>query len=180
MADQVTVNRFSANDGRRVEERVVERQTEAGHKERVVETHVEKVPYALDERMVEKIVPIVTERRLEKFDHDGNLMDTIVEQVDDESLHLGQPKLKALTRQDIIDTVKTTVKLALSQHNAGIVVQPAEIPEADPFGDEPVFEEKPTFAEKYGKYVDTGLYLVLSGELAFIIYQMFLRGMLGH
>jgi uncharacterized protein YdbL (DUF1318 family) len=37
----------------------------------------------------------------------------------------------------------------------------------------------PVASNKINEWIDTGLYVILSGELAFIVYQLFLRGMLG-
>jgi hypothetical protein len=165
MADIETVNRYAAADGRRVEQRVAETQ-QADHKERVVETHVEQVPYMLEERITEKVVPIVTERRKEKFNK-GELVDTEIERVSDESLHLHPPGPKLVTKADVEDAV----------HN---VLARMDFRQEKTVNNKISVEDiTPVASNKINEWIDTGLYVILSGELAFIVYQLFLRGMLG-
>jgi ATP-dependent protease HslVU (ClpYQ) ATPase subunit len=155
------VNRYTATDGRRIEQHVVETQHEK-HKERVVETHIEQVPYALEERVTEKIVPIVTERRKEKFNH-GELVDTEVEQVADESLHLNPPGPKVVTKADVEEAVRNV--LATVPVKSGIAKEVK------------VKKQKTIVAPPSNmEWIDIGLYMILSGELAFIVYQLFLKG----
>lgn len=175
MADKETVNRYAAADGRRIEQRVAETENEAGHKERVVETHVENIPYVLDERVIEKVVPIVTERRKEKY-HLGALVDTHIEQVDDESLHLN-PTSKIVTKEDVEEVVKkafedfvSTPTLTMNRSSAN------KLKFSEPVTEEVVIA--PSKPNKISELIDTGLYVILSGELAFIVYQLFLKGML--
>lgn len=179
MADIETVNRYSAADGRRVEQRVAETQHEAGHKERVVETHVEQVPFALEERVTEKVVPIVTERRKEKF-HKGELVDTQLEQVSDESLHLSIAP-KVLTKADVEDAIKQALNrmeppLPKQQMVKKVKTIPVAVVEEEVEEEAVVAPAKPN---KLQDMIDMGLYIVLSGELAFIVYQLFIRGMIG-
>lgn len=178
MADKETVNRYAAADGRRIEQRVAETENEAGHKERVVETHVENIPYVLDERVIEKVVPIVTERRKEKY-RMGELVDTHIEQVDDESLHLN-PAAKVVTKEDVEEAVKKAFA-GLSPVPTQTMKRPVKklkITEPVAEEEEEVVMPVPSKPSKISELIDTGLYVILSGELAFIVYQLFLRGML--
>lgn len=68
MDDNLKVEKWTLEDGRRAERRVVENAVD-GQMERVVELHVEdQRPLRLQQRVVEKSKPVVVERRIETID----------------------------------------------------------------------------------------------------------------
>ena len=69
MDDNLKVEKWTLEDGRRAERRVSETKDANGQGERVIELHVEDVrPLRLQQRIVEKTKPIIYERKLEVVD----------------------------------------------------------------------------------------------------------------
>lgn len=171
MADNIT--RYSASDGRRVEERTTEKLDDAGHKERVIETHVEQVPFSIEQRIVEKIVPIVTERRKEKYES-GKLVDTVIEQVSNESLHLNPPANKVVTRDDVIEAVRLAFgEMSVSQKR---MVRAAVVSEPEPAAVVIKPAVVTTAPNKWWQeWGSLALYVVLACETGFVVYQLFIR-----
>lgn len=104
MADNLKIERTIDDNGCRVETRVYETVID-GQKERIVETHVEKVPMELADRVIEKIVPVVANRKKETF-KDGALVNTIVEELDRGTMKMGSPRVDAITKEDLVNVVR--------------------------------------------------------------------------
>jgi hypothetical protein len=109
------VEQIRLRDGREAEERVVEKLGDDGCiVERVTEVHAEPVrPKLLEQRIVEKVRPIVYEREIDTI-KDGQVVEKKVESLDPEvkmelRQHLGlanvpeAPKPAALTKDDLRD-----------------------------------------------------------------------------
>jgi hypothetical protein len=190
--------------GRRVETRVYETVLD-GKKERVVETHVEQIPLVLQERVVESIAPVVTSRKKETY-KDGKVVDTVIEELDHGTMKMSakKPQESALTRDDLLSvlrevlTVRDTVREVkpVKQLPAKKVVAPEPEPEPEPEVEEeevpvqPVVKRKvvkvaaepaptPTPSNnKFWEFIEIGAYVILSGELAFCLYQLVLKNWL--
>lgn len=69
MDEQLKVEKWTLEDGRRAERRVVETKDANGEGQRVIEVHVEDVrPLRLQQRVVEKTKPVIYERKYETVD----------------------------------------------------------------------------------------------------------------
>lgn len=69
MDEQIKVEKWTLEDGRRAERRVVETKDANGEGQRVIEVHVEDVrPLRLQQRVVEKTKPVIYERKYETVD----------------------------------------------------------------------------------------------------------------
>ena len=81
MDDQLKVEKWTLEDGRRAERRVTESKDSNGQGERVIELHVEDArPLRLQQRIVEKTKPIIFERKMEVIDPaTGNVVEQKVE-----------------------------------------------------------------------------------------------------
>lgn len=197
MAENMKIDRSKTDDGRRVEQRVFETVVD-GVKERVVETHVEQIPMTLQERVVEKVAPVVTARKREVY-KEGKLVDTIVEELDGGSTKL-QPVMNpqiipnALTKEDLVAALREVVSTQPRE-----VAKPMELDEEEA---RPVFKKKkkvfkaeapvaPTPApvplvsapatpvqNKTWDTIEMVAWVVLSGELAFCAYHLFLKNFL--
>lgn len=168
MAEDVKIDRSKTEDGRRVEQRVFETVVD-GVKERVVETHIEQIPMTLQERVVEKIAPVVTNRKREVY-KEGKLVDTVVEELDNCSVKM-QPAnpQAALTKEDLVAALREVVN---QPHE---VVKPVE-----PVVKRPVFHssDPAPVQSKTFDIVETVFWVIFSGELAFCVYQLFLKNLL--
>lgn len=80
----MTTEKWTLEDGRRVEKRVTEIHIpEKMESEKVVELHMEdERPLKLKQRMVEKTKPFVYEKRTETIDENGNVVDVKIESVE--------------------------------------------------------------------------------------------------
>jgi hypothetical protein len=83
MDDNMQKEKWTLEDGRRAERRVVENALN-GETERVIELHVEdERPLRLQQRVVEKSKPIVYERKVETVDPaTGNVIESKVESIE--------------------------------------------------------------------------------------------------
>ena len=69
MDDNMKIERWTLEDGRRAEKRVTEVLNENGESEKVIELHVEDPkPMRLEHRIVERVKPMLYERTLQKID----------------------------------------------------------------------------------------------------------------
>lgn len=192
MAEDVKVERIVDENGRRVETRVYEVVID-GQKERVIETHVEQIPMALQERVVEKIAPVVTTRKKEIYNKDGKVVESQVEELDNGSMKMAPvvvqqaPANNALTKEDLLEVlrevlttresvreVKPTKKKVVNKPKK-VVEQEEEEIEDDPTPVTPV--TTPT-NNKLWEVFEIGAYVVLAGELAFCIYHLVLKNWL--
>lgn len=84
MDDQLKVEKWTLEDGRRAERRVTEIKDANGQGERVIELHVEDArPLRLQQRIVEKTKPFIFERKLEVIDPaTGNVIEQKVESLE--------------------------------------------------------------------------------------------------
>ena len=84
MDDQLKVEKWTLEDGRRAERRVTEVKDGNGQGERVIELHVEDArPLRLQQRIVEKTKPFIFERKLEVIDPaTGNVIEQKVESLE--------------------------------------------------------------------------------------------------
>lgn len=84
MDDNQRVEKWTLDDGRRAERRVMEQKSEAGQSERVIELHVEdERPLRLQQRVIEKTKPFIYERKVETLDpKTGTVVDQKVESIE--------------------------------------------------------------------------------------------------
>lgn len=84
MDDQLKVEKWTLDDGRRAERRVTETKDTNGQGERVIELHVEDArPLRLQQRIIEKVKPYIFERKLEIIDpNTGNVVEQKVESLE--------------------------------------------------------------------------------------------------
>lgn len=150
MADDVKIE-YSVNDkGHRVEKRTYEIITE-GKKEQVIETYVELVQMELSERVTEDVSPVVSTRKKEVFKN-GKKVDDIIENVVKKQ-EISNDQI--LTKDELIKTLNELLKNTVKE--------------------EPVKESMSTKDSSILEYVETGAYMVLSAELAFCAYHLFLK-----
>lgn len=193
MAENMKVDRTKTDDGRRVEQRVFESVVD-GVKERVVETHVEQIPMTLQERVVEKIAPVVTARKREVY-KEGKLVDTVVEELDNGSVKMqaAAPAPNSLTKDDLVAAIREVLAPAAPAKvaaTAPLDMDDEEAPAPVVKKKRPVFHEPapapvvnplvtvPTQNSKLWDGMEMVLWVVLSGELAFCVYHLFLKNWL--
>ena len=84
MDDNIKIERWTLEDGRRAEKRVTEVLNENGESEKVIELHVEDPkPMRLEHRIVERVKPMLYERTLQKIDPaSGEIVDQTVESLE--------------------------------------------------------------------------------------------------
>jgi hypothetical protein len=124
--DDLKTEKWTLDDGRRAERRVIENSSNDGQTERVIELHVEdERPLKLQQRVVEKAKPIIFERKIETLDpNTGTVLEQKVESIDPKvSMHLVEhiacsSKVSAqsveddchVTKQEMIDTIIAAIK----------------------------------------------------------------------
>jgi len=189
MADDVKIEHNTDPQGRRVETRVYETVVD-GKKERVVETHVEQIPMVLSERVVEEIAPVVTTRKKETY-KDGKVVDSHVEELDKGTMKMvpaAKPQESLLTKDDLMNAIREVVNAReqaprevkpVAKTVAPVVVAPEPEKEEAPVVVQPK-KASPVVAagSKIWELVEVGAYVVLSGELAFCLYQLVLKNWL--
>ena len=84
MDENIKIERWTLEDGRRAERRVVENKDENGEVEKIIELHVEdKRPLRLEQRVVEKVKPMLYERTFETIDPStGNVVEQKIESLE--------------------------------------------------------------------------------------------------
>ena len=87
MDGNVKIERWTLEDGRRAEKRIVETVDGNGLAERVIELHIEDPkPLRLQSRVVEKIRPVIFERKVEKIDpSNGAVIEQMFETIEPRS-----------------------------------------------------------------------------------------------
>lgn len=129
MDDNMRVERWTLDDGRRAERRVMELADNSGEAERVIEFLVEdERPLRLKERVVERKKPFVYERKIETLDPDGNVVEQKVESVEpkvqmqlvehlisSQSVHAQAASQENdcdchVTKEEMIDTIVAAIK----------------------------------------------------------------------
>jgi hypothetical protein len=127
--DDIKVEKWTLEDGRRAERRVTEQKNcEDGSAERVVELHVEdERPLRLQQRVVEKTKPFVYERQIQTVDKTGQVVEQKVEsieprvqmQVVEHIAHAGAVAAQSVkeddcdchvTKQEMIETIVAAIK----------------------------------------------------------------------
>jgi hypothetical protein len=192
MAEDVKVERVVDGNGRRVETRVYEVVVD-GQKQRVIETHVEQIPMSLQERIVESIAPVVTNRKKEVYDKDGKVVESQVEELDNGSLKMmpavaqQAPITNALTKEDLVEVLREVlnsrehireVKSIKKVTKPKKVVAPVEeVEEEEETEPTPVTPITPKVS-KLQEIFEVGIYVVLAGELAFCVYHLILKNWL--
>jgi len=166
MSDNIKVQRIVDEDGRRVEIRTYETSTES-NKEVIVERHVEQVPLALHERVIEDIVPVVKSRKKEIY-KDGQVIDTVVEELESNKMNLSSSQ-SYITKEDLTTLLKELVK---SQKHAE---EPVKNKVSQPLK---VEESVPQKSNQLQTWIETVFFVILSGELAFCLYYLVLKNWL--
>jgi hypothetical protein len=131
MDDNVKVEKWTLEDGRRAEKRVTEIKDANGQSEKIIELHVEdERPLRLQQRIVEKSKPIVYERKLETVDiKTGSVIEQKVESIESRVPmqvveHIGtyaavsaqgaKDADKPVTRQELIDAIAAAFRMNAS------------------------------------------------------------------
>jgi hypothetical protein len=133
--DDVKIEKWTLEDGRRAERRVTEIKNSNGECEKVVELLVEdERPLKLQQRVVEKCKPMLYERKLETIDpNTGNVVEQKIEsleskvpmQVVEHIAASSNPQSdlgdnKPVTKQEMIDAIVAAIKanreLSLASH----------------------------------------------------------------
>lgn len=121
--------KWTLEDGRRAERRVVDNVAPTGEGERTIELHVEdERPLKLQQRIVEKSKPFIYERETHTVDKNGNIVEKkvesaepkismqLVEHIATESEHKSLMAQNVsdndchVTKEEMIDTIITAVK----------------------------------------------------------------------
>ncbi len=190
MADNVKIDRIVDDNGRRVETRVYETVVD-GQKQRIVETHVEEIPMALHERVVESIAPVVTTRKKETY-KDGQVVDSVVEELDHGTMKMtvAQPQpSNTLTKEDLKEVLHELLNARDNVREVRAVKKKVVVPPAPPKPPKEVEveeeEDEPTpvtpvkvESNKMWDWLEIGAYVILSGELAFCLYHLVLKNWL--
>jgi len=124
--DDVKIEKWTLEDGRRAERRVVEHKNVDGLAEKIIELHVEdERPLRLQQRVVEKVKPVLYERKFETIDPmTGNIIDQKVESIEQNSTmrvvdhittvstsdHKSDDINKPVTKQEMIDAIVAAIK----------------------------------------------------------------------
>lgn len=132
--DEVKIEKWTLEDGRRAEKRVIEHKDVNGECEKVIEVHVEdERPLRLQQRVVEKCKPMLYERKLETIDpKTGNVVEQKVESLEPKVPmqvveHIGvaasgnsDDANKPVTKQEMIDAIVAAIKanreLSMAHH----------------------------------------------------------------
>lgn len=181
-------------DEHRVEQRVYETNID-GNKERVVETNVEKtlfgIPVSFQEKVTEKTVPIVASRKREVY-KDGKLMETVVEELDGSliKLHPVTPIVPSapvvnpmataataapaasnvLTKEDLVQAMREVLEAVLKKSEP-VLELPEDVVPVTP----PAPKPEPTPVPVQQDSWESLAWIVLSGELAFCVYNLVLK-----
>lgn len=132
--DDFRTEKWTLEDGRRAERRVMENVQPTGEGERIVELHVEdERPLRLQQRVVEKRKPFVYEREIQTVDKSGNVVEKKIESIEPKvqmqlvehvaaahgvsALAAGPASVAAeddcdchVTKEEMIETIVTAVK----------------------------------------------------------------------
>lgn len=142
MDDKLRVEKWTLDDGRRAERRVMEQKAEEGVAERVIELHVEdERPLRLQQRVVEKTKPFIYERKVETLDpKTGAVVDQKVESIEPKVQmqlveHIAASSTVAaqnvveddcdchVTKEEMIETVIAAIKATREQMPAAAPVE---------------------------------------------------------
>ena len=107
MDENIKIEKWTLEDGRRAERRVVETTDSNGQSEKVIELHVEDLrPIRLQQRVIETTKPMLVERKLETIDPmTGNVIEQKIESLEPKSpmqvvQHIATPAVVAQTKLD--------------------------------------------------------------------------------
>ena len=115
----MNIEKWTLEDGRKAEKRVLEQKNDDGHVQRVIELHVEEErPLRLQQRVIEKTKPFIYERKIEVVDpKTGNVVEEKVETLAPEAnVNVSAQSFEEeecdcnITKQEIIDTVIAAIK----------------------------------------------------------------------
>jgi len=122
MDDNMKVEKWTLEDGRRAERRVIEVQNADGQGEKIIELHVEdERPLKLQQRIIERTKPILYERKLETVDPvTGSVVEEKIEAL------VGSPKAEGnfVTKEEllaILGGMKGEVKAAVKPEAKKVV-----------------------------------------------------------
>jgi hypothetical protein len=133
--DEIKVEKWTLEDGRRAEKRVTEHKDVNGECEKIIELLVEdERPLKLQQRVVEKCKPILYERKLETIDpKTGAVVEQkveclepktpmqVVEHIGVASSNFSDDANKPVTKQEMIDAIVAAIKanreLSLAAHS---------------------------------------------------------------
>jgi|694.fasta_scaffold02041_33 hypothetical protein len=126
MDENIKIEKWTLEDGRRAERRVVETTDSNGQSEKVIELHVEDLrPIRLQQRVIETTKPMLVERKLETIDPmTGNVIEQKIESLEPKSpmqvvQHIATPAVvaqtkldadKPVTKQEMIDAIVAAIK----------------------------------------------------------------------
>ena len=136
--EDVKIEKWTLEDGRRAERRVVEQKNADGVAEKIIELHIEdERPLRLQQRVVEKVKPVLYERKFETIDPaTGNVIDQKVESIESNSkmrvvdhittISSSDQKQddinKPVTKQEMIDAIVAAIKanreMSFAAHSA--------------------------------------------------------------
>jgi hypothetical protein len=121
MEDKFSVEKWTLDDGRRAEKRVIEN---PNSQEKITEFHEEDPrPLKLKSRVVEKTKPMVYERKIETLDGNGNVVEEKVESIEPKTqMHLVEHTQTVnaqnttesddchVTREEMVEAIVTALK----------------------------------------------------------------------
>lgn len=194
MDGQVKVEKWTLEDGRRAERRVVESKDSNGEGERIIEIHVEDVrPLRLQQRVVEKTKPVIYERKYETVDPaSGEIVEQkvesleprvpmqIVEHIVSEQATYTNGEYAPITKKDLVEML-----VAIRSDNKLKDKQESKAKDANPKVDAPKKVQSLGLAEEFEKMstpqndgmsmMDKILLCVIAAQvvgLAYIIFFM--------
>lgn len=171
MTEDMKIERYLDDKGRRIEVRTYETVVE-GKKERITETYVEQVPLEMSERVIEEISPVITTRKKEVYKA-GKKVDAVVESLPS-NVVAQQSQDEVLTKADLVNVLQELfAQMNVRQIGTGDtkMLSGSNVMPQTLKSEEPVVNPSNSMLE----YVETGLYMVLSAELAFCFYHLVLR-----
>jgi hypothetical protein len=142
--DDFKSEKWTLDDGRRAERRVMENKMENGQCEKVIELHIEdERPLRLQQRVVEKSKPIVFERRIETVDpQNGSVVEQKVESIEPKvqmqlvehistssSVSAQAVPDRHVTREEMIDSIVAAIKATRESQS----VQSQSVPSGSDF-----------------------------------------------
>jgi hypothetical protein len=126
MEDNIKIEKWNLEDGRRAERRVVDQKDADGQGERIIEVHVEdERPLRLQQRVIEKTKPVLYERKFETIDiKTGQVIEQKIESlernvpmqivdhiaVNNVSSQGKNDSDKHVTKQEMIDAIVAAIK----------------------------------------------------------------------
>ena len=201
MDENIKVEKWTLEDGRRAERRVTENQGADGQGEKVVELFVEdERPLKLQQRVVEKTKPVICERKIETIDPaTGNVIEQKVESLEPkvplqvvDHIKVAQAPAavvaqsvanegdRPVTKQEMIDAIVAAIKA-----NREVVYTPAPAAAPAPapvkaaakklnsYGIAEELEKAVEPAKKQLSVADIALYAIIGAQVIGLAYILF-------